>query len=144
MRLTIAVSAIACLLAAHPFIAQSQSPTSDRGGVEILSDTHGTDLSRWLKEWHGETERNWKTPKPSEFNSPRPKKNKAAIRFKVMPNGRLKDGSMVLEIRSGITAFDRAAWLAIIDSKYPALPSDFHGQYIELRAYFVYDTESQQ
>ncbi|WP_348262596.1 hypothetical protein P8935_22720 [Telmatobacter sp. DSM 110680] len=150
MRLAVAISALACLLSTHPFVAQSQAQvdisksTADRGGVEILSDTHGIDLSKWLKEWHRETERNWKTPNPSEVIPLRPKKSIAAIRFKVMPNGRLKDGSMVLESRSGITAFDRAAWLAIIDSKYPSLPSDFHGPYIELRAYFVYGIESQQ
>ena len=151
MRLTIPVLAAAFLIAVQPLNAQQSRQgddaplsvdTLDRGGVQILSDTHGVDLSAWLKQWHRETERNWKVPKASEVHAPVSKPSKAAIRFKVLPNGRLKDGSMVLESRTGTTAFDRAAWFALIDSRYPPLPDNFHGPYIELRVYFVYDTGS--
>jgi hypothetical protein len=61
-----------------------------------------------------------------------------AIRFKVLPNGRLMDGSLVLEGRSGNVALDRAAWDAIVKSDYHSLPEEFHGPYLELRANFVY------
>ena len=64
-----------------------------------------------------------------------------AIRFKVLPNGRLMDGSMILEERSGNAALDRADWLALTGSNYPPLPSDFHGSYLELRAYFPSNIE---
>jgi hypothetical protein len=59
----------------------------------------------------------------------------------VLPNGRLMDGSLVLEGRSGDTALDRAAWGALTGSNYPPLPSDFHGPYLELRAYFLYNMQ---
>ena len=64
-----------------------------------------------------------------------------AIRFKVRPDGRLMDGSMVLEGRSGDTSLDRAAWGAITGSSYPPLPADFKGPFLELRAYFLYNME---
>ena len=152
MRLVFLTSALACMLAAHPCIAQSSSQTgsdasaaqaSDRSGVEILSDTRGVDLSAWLMRWHRETERNWKIPKQSKPSSNGSKTIKAAIRFKVLPSGRLKDGSMALDSPSGVTAFDRSAWIALVNSKYPPLPSDFDGPFIELRAHFVYDSKAQ-
>jgi hypothetical protein len=64
-----------------------------------------------------------------------------AIRFKVLPNGRLMDGSLILEGRSGDVALDRAAWGALTGSNYPPLPRDFHGPYLELRAWFLYNME---
>ena len=152
MRFVISAFALVFLLVEPSVIAQSASQraegnavtrTPDRGGIEILSDTHGVDLSSWLMQWHRETERNWKPPTRSEVHVTDSKKSKAVIRFKVLPNGRLKDGSMVLESPTGITAFDRAAWFALVHSKYAPLPNDFHDPYMEFRAYFVYDTESQ-
>lgn len=58
------------------------------------------------------------------------------IRFKILPNGRLMDGSVVLEERSGDIDFDRAAWGAVTGSSYPPLPDGFGGPYMELRAVF--------
>ena len=52
---------------------------------------------------------------------------KLQIRFKVLPNGRIMDGSLVLEGRSGDTALDRAAWGALTGSNYPPLPRIFMG-----------------
>jgi TonB family protein len=63
------------------------------------------------------------------------------VRFKVLPNGQVVD--MVLEGRSGETAFDRAAWGAIVGSSYPTLPRDFHGPFLELRASFFYNEQPQ-
>jgi len=34
-----------------------------------------------------------------------------------------------------------AAWGALTGSNYPPLPRDFHGPYLELRAYFLYNME---
>ena len=116
-------------------------PGAGTGGVEVLSDTQGVDFNSWLLRWHRETERTWDPLIPDEVNPPILKSGMVAIRFKVLPNGRLMDGSMVLEGRSGDVALDRAAWGALTGSNYPPLPSDFHGPYIELRAYFLYNME---
>jgi len=116
-------------------------PKSPTGGIEILSDTQGVDFKPWLARWHQETERVWNPLIPDVVNPPKLKSGMVAIRFKVLPNGRLVDDSMILEGRSGDVALDRAAWGALTGSNYPPLPKDFHGPYLELRAYFLYNME---
>ncbi|MGO9778009.1 MAG: energy transducer TonB [Terracidiphilus sp.] len=119
-------------------------PGAGSGGIEVLSDTQGVDFESWLQRWHRETERTWDPLIPDEVNPPILKSGMVAIRFKVLPNGRLMDGSLVLEGRSGDVALDRAAWGALTGSNYPPLPRDFHGPYLELRAFFLYNMEEQR
>jgi len=117
-------------------------PGAGSGGVEVLSDTQGVDFRAWLIRWHRETENTWDPLIPDEVNPPILKKGQVLIRFKVLPNGRIQDGSMVLEGRSGDVALDRAAWGALEGSNYPPLPREFHGPYLELRALFMYNMET--
>jgi len=124
-----------------PFGGLARHPGAGAGQPEILSDTQGVDFSAWMQRWHRETENTWDPLIPDEVNPPILKSGMVAIRFKVLPNGRLMDGSLVLEGRSGDTALDRAAWGALTGSNYPPLPRDFHGPYLELRAYFLYNME---
>jgi outer membrane biosynthesis protein TonB len=119
-------------------------PGAGSGGIQILSDTQGVDFSSWLERWHWETERTWDPLIPDEVNPPINKSGQVLIRFKVLPNGRLMDGSMTLEGSSGDSGLDRAAWGALTGSNYPPLPRDFHGPYLELRALFMYNMEPQQ
>lgn len=119
-------------------------PGAGSGGVQVLSDTQGVDFSSWLLRWHRETERTWDPLIPDEVNPPIYRKGAVVIRFKVLPNGRIMDGSMVLEGRSGDTGLDRAAWGALTGSNYPPLPHEFHGPYLELRAIFLYNMEPGQ
>jgi hypothetical protein len=128
---------------AAPAQQDSEKPKQTNGGVQILSDTQGVDFTEWLKRWHFITEKTWNPLIPAEVNRPKLQKGAVAIRFKVLPNGRLMDGSMRLEGRSGDSALDRAAWGALTGSRYPALPEEFHGPFVELRAYFLYNTQPQ-
>jgi len=114
-------------------------PGAGTGGLQILSDTQGVDFNAWLSAWYYETRRTWDPLIPEEVNPPIAKQGQVMIRFKVLPNGRLMDGSLVLEGRSGDVALDRAAWGALTGSNYPQLPRDFHGPYLELRALFLYN-----
>jgi hypothetical protein len=116
-------------------------PGAGSGGVQVLSDTQGVDFNSWLTRWHRETQKTWDPLIPDEVNAPILKKGAVVVRFKVLPNGRLMEGSMVLEGRSGDTGLDRAAWGALTGSNYPPLPKDFHGPYLELRAIFLYNME---
>ncbi len=111
------------------------------GGVEILSDRQGVDFNSWLTRWHRETQRTWDPLIPDEVNPPILKSGVVVIRFKVLPNGRIMDGSMKLEGRSGDSGLDRAAWGALTGSNYPPLPREFHGPYLELRAMFLYNMQ---
>ena len=119
----------------------ARHPGAGSGGVQVLSDEQGVDFRSWLERWHHETENTWDPLIPDEVNAPINKAGMVAVRFKVLPNGRLMEGSLVLEGRSGDTALDRAAWGALTGSNYPPLPRDFHGPYLELRAYFLYNME---
>jgi hypothetical protein len=119
----------------------SKHPGAGSGGVQVLSDTQGVDFNNWLIRWHRETERTWDPLIPDEVNPPILKSGAVVIRFKVLPNGRLMEGSMVLEGRSGDTGLDRAAWGALTGSNYPPLPREFHGPYLELRAVFLYNMQ---
>jgi hypothetical protein len=122
----------------------ARHPGAGSGGVEVLSDTQGVDFRNWLQRWHHETESTWDPLIPDEVNPPILKSGMVAIRFKVLPNGRLMDGSLQLEGRSGDTALDRAAWGALTGSNYPPLPRDFKGPYLELRAYFLYNMQPEK
>ena len=122
----------------------ARHPGAGSGGVEVLSDTQGVDFRNWLQRWHRETEITWDPLIPDEVNPPILKSGMVAIRFKVLPNGRLLDGSLQLEGRSGDTALDRAAWGALTGSNYPPLPRDFKGPYLELRAYFLYNMQPEK
>jgi outer membrane biosynthesis protein TonB len=124
--------------------ADKAKPQLPLGGVEILSDTQGVDFKPWLTRWRQKTMRAWDPLIPDEVNPPMLKKGQVLIRFKVLPNGRLMAGSMVLEGRSGDVALDRAAWGAITGSNYPPLPEEFHGTYLELRAHFLYNMKPPQ
>ena len=119
----------------------SMHPGAGTGGVQILSDTQGVDFNAWLQRWHFITERTWDPLIPDEVNPPILKQGVVAIRFKVLPNGQVVD--MTLDGRSGDTGLDRAAWGAITGSSYPPLPREFHGPYLELRAYFLYNVQPQ-
>lgn len=127
-----------------PAKADGAKPKLSQGGVEILSDTQGVDFERWIKRWHQVTEKTWDPLIPDEVNPPQLVKGMVAIRFKVLPNGRLMDRSLVLEGRSGDTALDRAAWFALTGSNYPPLPSEFKGPFLEMRAYFLYNMKPPQ
>jgi TonB family protein len=152
VRPIVAISAFAFVMIGVPIVAQSApSQQEDRGNdtsairratagrVQILSDTQGADLTAWLLKWHRETEKTLQPLIPAEANPPKLERGTVAISFKVLPNGKVKDRSMMLDGRSGYTALDGAAWRAVVRSKYPPLPSDFHGPYLELRAYFYYN-----
>ena len=117
----------------------SMHPGAGTGAPDILSDTQGVDFSSWLQRWHYVTQRTWDPLIPDEVNPPILKSGVVAIRFKVLPNGQVTD--MQLDGRSGDTGLDRAAWGAITGSSYPPLPREFHGPYLELRAYFLYNME---
>ncbi|MGD0799830.1 MAG: energy transducer TonB [Terracidiphilus sp.] len=119
-------------------------PGAGTGGLQILSDTQGVDFTRWLQYWYQETRRTWDPLIPDEVNPPISKAGQLQIRFKVLPSGRLMDGSLELEGSSGDVGLDRAAWGALTGSNYPPLPRDFHGPYLELRARFLYNMEPER
>ncbi len=76
---------------------------------------------------------------PNQVKPPMSLAGAVLIRFQILSNGRLKDGSMTLEERAGIVALDRAAWYAIVQSNYPPLPAGYKGGPLDLRIRFRYN-----
>jgi TonB family protein len=116
-------------------VPQSKQATD---GVEILSDTKGIDFGPYMKQIIAATQRAWLPIIPEPARPPLNKKGKVGIRFKIYPNGAVRE--MVLEYPSGDISLDRAAWGGITGaSPYPPLPKEFTGPFLELRFGFYYN-----
>jgi len=130
--------------------AQTQSGDEQQAGseseqglphiqVSSLSDRHGVDFGPYLAAWRKTTEESWKKLFPHGAMTPIVQREVVTIRLKILPNGYIVNGSLFLEGQSGNTLLDRAAWGALVNSKYPPLPSAFHGPCVELRTVFSFD-----
>jgi hypothetical protein len=102
--------------------------------AQMLTDTTGANFDDWLVRWSHETGIAWRSIISKDIGSRQP--GPIVIRMKISPSGHIVDGSMVLEKRSGDAILDGDAWKALVASKYPQLPSDFHAPYLELRVTF--------
>lgn len=118
--------------------AQPQAATAKEG---VLSDTQGVDFKPYIQRIFQITQSSWKPLMPKEVEAPVYKAGEVVVRFKILPSGRLVDGCMVLEGRSGDTALDRAAWGAIQIAVFPPLPAEFKGPYLEVRFCFLYNPD---
>jgi TonB family protein len=108
------------------------------GAVDILSDTMGVDFGPYIRRVIYDTERSWWPIIPESARPPISKQGKVGIRFKILPDGSVKE--MILELPSGDVALDRAAWGGITGaSPYPPLPKQFKGPFLELRFLFLYN-----
>lgn len=109
-----------------------------QGGAEILSDTMGVDFGPYMQRVIFDTKRAWYPIIPEAAQPPLLKQGRVGIRFKILPDGSVKE--MILELPSGDVSLDRAAWGGITGaSPYPPLPKEFKGRYLELRFFFLYN-----
>lgn len=117
--------------------APSQHP-GEQGAVDVLSDTQGVDFGPYINMVILDTKRAWYPIIPEEARPPIDKQGRVLIRFRIYPDGSVRN--MMLESPSGDTPLDKAAWGGITGaSPYPPLPRAFHGPYLELRFYFLYN-----
>ena len=105
-----------------PTLFAQQSPAAHVESIEILSDTHGTNLSPYLRN----LARLLDTPADLAASPA-----SAMIRVTIAPDGTIS--AMHLDASTHSTAFDRAAWGAITrNSTLPAPPTGP----LELRIHF--------
>jgi TonB family protein len=105
--------------------------------VEILSDTQGVDFGPYLDLAMLRVRENWYRLIPQSAEK---KKGKLAIEFAITKDGHVS--GMKLAEPSGDTSLDRPAWASIMTSDpFPALPSQFGGQYLTLRFHFDYNPD---
>lgn len=142
----VALASIATLAQNAPAPAPSQAPKviqfdppPDKDGV--LSDTQGVDFKPYMAQVSRITQTSWKPLMPREVEPPVRKYGVVVIRFKIQPDGKVEEGGMVLEARSGDPALDRAAWGAIATSVYRPLPKEFTGPNLEVRFRFQYNPD---
>lgn len=113
-----------------------------RDAMEITTDTQGVDFGPYLARIKQVIEVNWYTVMPESVYPPLRKTGKVAIEFVILPDGKVQ--GMKVFYPSGDVALDRAAWGGISASNpFPPLPKEFHGPYLGLRCYFLYNPSKQ-
>jgi len=106
-----------------------------KGDVEILSDTMGVDFGPYLQRVLFTIRNHWVNLIPEGDYG---KKGKLTIQFAILKNGSIRGMQMVWP--SGDIHLDRPAWGGITNSHpLDPLPSDFKGEYLELRITFLYN-----
>ena len=109
-----------------------------QGGVEVLSDTMGVDFGPYLKRIVQIVNENWHTLLPESVFPPIRKSGTVAIEFAILKDGTV--AGMKLAGSSGDPPLERACWGSITTSTpFPPLPSEFPGQYLQLRFIYCYN-----
>jgi TonB family protein len=105
------------------------------GNLEILSDTMGVDFGPYLQRVLHDVRQNWYNAIPESAEM---KHGNLIIEFAITKDGKV--AGMKLVAGSGDVPLDRAAWAGIVASDpFPALPTEFGGQYLALRFRFYYN-----
>lgn len=116
-------------------------PKADtRGDLEILSDTLGVDFGPYLRRLKLTVQDHWYQIMPESAMPPEMKKGRVVVEFAILKDGRVAGLRIVRG--SGDIALDRAAYGGITYSNpLPALPGNFKGDYLLLRASFYYNPD---
>ncbi len=110
------------------------------GNLEILSDTMGVDFGPYLQRVLHDVRQNWYNAIPE---SAQMKHGNLIIEFAITKDGKV--AGMKLVASSGDVPLDRAAWAGITGSDpFPALPSEFGGEYLALRFRFYYNPTKEE
>ena len=110
------------------------------GPYEITSDTMGVDFGPYMQRVLHDVKQNWYSIIPESAMPPLLKKGKVTIEFVILKNGQIAGLRYVSG--SGDVALDRAAYGGITASTpFPALPTEFGGQYLGLRFTFLYNPD---
>ncbi len=104
-------------------------------GIIGISDTHGVDFRTYLGRSKRVLKAKWMELFGRTFSGSQQPPGDVAIRFKLLPNGYIVNGSMILDRSSGHTSLDRAAWVTISNTRFGPLPGGFQGT-VQLRVEF--------
>jgi hypothetical protein len=107
-------------------------------GYQILSPTQGVDFSSYIQRLLATLKRNWMAVMPE--SAMMGDRGITSTTFKIRPDGSVLPPDPTLERTSGKEPLDNAAMSAIHASNpFEPLPPQFHGPYLELRIWFVYN-----
>jgi len=111
-----------------------------RGNLEILSDTMGVDFGPYMRRLRQAVQEHWDPLIPQSAMPPEMKRGTVIIEFAILKDGRVAGLRIISP--SGDTALDRAAYGAITYAiPLPQLPQNFSGDYLLLRAHFLYNPD---
>jgi len=100
----------------------------------------GVDFGPYLQRVVYEVREHWYNLIPESAKAPLMKKGKLAIEFAILKDGRVA-GLRIVQT-SGDDALDRPAYGSITGSNpFPQLPSEFKGQFLQLRFKFYYNPD---
>jgi TonB C terminal len=109
-----------------------------QGGVEVLSDTMGVNFDPYLKRIVQIVDENWHTLLPESVFPPIRKSGIVAIEFAILKDGTV--AGMKIVSPAGDPPLERACYGSITTSvPFPPLPSEFPGQYLQLRFIYCYN-----
>lgn len=146
---------VACMISAHSLPqsdpAKDKAPLQEkkpdekkpdtaaqRGGIEIVSDTMGVDFGPYMRRLRLTVQGHWNALIPAVALPPMSKSGTVTIELAVMKNGQVRGMKVVKS--SGDSQLDRAAWGGITEAiPLPTLPSEFKGDYLQLRCNFIYN-----
>ncbi len=111
-----------------------------RGDLEILSDTMGVDFGPYMRRLRQAVQEHWDPLIPQSAMPPEMKRGTVIIEFAILKDGKVAGLRVITP--SGDTALDRAAYGAITYAiPLPQLPANFNGDYLLLRAHFLYNPD---
>lgn len=102
-------------------------------GVDVLSDTNGADISPYMRTVISEVKEHWTPPADQATNHGSRKAAGTVITFSITPEGHVQTMSLMQPTNPD---FDRAAWSAVVNASFPALPLAIHGEPLKLRISF--------
>ena len=109
-------------------------------GYQILSPTNGVDFSAYIQRLLATLQRNWYAIMPESAFPPVRDQGVVGTEFQINPDGSIQATDPVLDRTSGKGPLDRAALSSIRASNpFEPLPSAFHGPYLRLRVFFLYN-----
>jgi TonB family protein len=139
MKVLASLSAVA--IVASSLISQScgqqvESVAGDAAShvrVDILSDTKGADIGPYMQTVILEVKEHWTPPPAQATRDGSTNPVETVITFSITPEGHVK---MMLLMRPGNLAFDRAARSAIANTSFPPLPVEISDAPLKLRISF--------
>ncbi len=117
-----------------PVHGQTMSQPALKLGVDLLSDTNGTNLGPYMKVLISDIRKRWVSVATQEADQAITKHEEAVISLTIAPDGRVL--AMLLEPSHDV-ALDRAAWSAVTGTTYAPLPAGMKDADLKLRVHFA-------
>jgi TonB family protein len=117
---------------------QSKATPEMTIGVRLLMPTEGVNLSDYIQRLVTRIRHNWDAliPVPAQKGE----KGAVTLKLRIQRDGSTSVATPEIEKSSGIDVFDKAAVKAVRKTTpFEALPTEFHGSFIEFQLVFFYN-----